>query len=432
MYEYSLAQGIEDGYLAPCEIRQGRVSIDDTALLKKDVIDHKARRADTGRKAQPHEVRDAYVARDYDAKLRIPERVLAMGEDLFRYLLDTGGPEQKTIVFCAADAHADRVAADLNNRYADWCKANGRARAEPYAFKCTSMSAGNKMVEDLRGTMSSWFVATTVDLLSTGVDVPCVRNIVFFRYLESAIVFHQMVGRGTRIDEASHKLMFRLYDYTNMIRLFGRDFITPPPRSGGGGGGDDDDGEPTLVADRFTVSVKRDGHFVLGEKGGRLAPVAYDDYKRELAARLLREASSIDEFRERWIAPPERQSLLDALVSAHGSPRVIQMVDAMQDYDLFDVLARLAYAAKARTRIDRHLAFRFKNEDWLDQAMPATAKGVILGITGQFEKHGTDALENREIWRVPAIERAGGLAALRAMGRPMVALREAKQRLFSA
>ena len=64
------------------------------------------------------------------------------------------------------------------------------------------------------------------------------------------------------------------------------------------------------------------------------------------------------------------------------------MVDAMQDCDLFDVLAALGYGAKARTRIDRHLAFKFKNEDWLDKAMPATAKAVILGLSGQFERPG--------------------------------------------
>jgi type I restriction enzyme R subunit len=429
VYEYSLAQGIEDGYLAPCEIKQGRVSIDEKTLVKKEVIDHKAKRVDTGQKAKANEVRDVYNARDYDAKLQIPERVAAMCDDLFKYLLETGGPEQKTIVFCAADAHADRVAAHLNNLYADWCKANGRARAEPFAFKCTAMSSGNKMVEDLRGTMSSWFVATTVDLLSTGVDVPCVRNIVFFRYLESAIVFHQMVGRGTRIDEGSGKLMFRLYDYTNMIRLFGRDFITPPPRPGGGGS--DDDPEPTLIAGGFSVKVDRGGHFVLGEKDGKLVPVAYADYKRELAKKLKREAANLAEFRERWIKPPERHELMDALVSAHGSPRVIQMVDAMQDYDLFDVLAALGYAVKARNRIDRTLAFRFKNESWLE-AMPPAARGVILGIAGQFAKNGTDALENREIWRVPAIQTAGGLAALRAVGKPLEALQDAKTRLFSA
>ncbi|MDT3736861.1 MAG: DEAD/DEAH box helicase family protein [Denitratisoma sp.] len=431
VYDYSLAQGIEDGYLAPCEIKQGRVSIDEKTLIKKEVIAHKAKRVDTGQRAQPNEVRDVYSASDYDAKLQIPERVIAMCDDLFQYLLETGGPEQKTIVFCAADTHADRVAAHLNNRYAEWCKANGRARAEPYAFKCTSMSSGNKMVADLRGTLSSWFVATTVDLLSTGVDVPCVRNIVFFRYLESAIVFHQMVGRGTRIDEASGKLMFRLYDYTNMIRLFGRDFITPPPRPGGGGGGGDDDTEPTLIAGGFSVRVERGGHFVLGERDGRLVPVAYEEYKRELAARLKHEAASLAEFRERWITPPERQELMAALVSAHGSPTMIQMVDAKQDYDLYDVLAELGYAVKPRTRLDRSLAFRFKNESWLD-AMPSPAKGVILGIAGQFERNGTEALENREIWRVPAIQLAGGLAALRGLGKPLDALHDAKTRLFSA
>jgi type I restriction enzyme R subunit len=431
VYEYSLAQGIEDGYLAPCDIRQGRVSIDDVSLLKREVLAHNARRADTGTKATPNEVRDRYAARDYDAKLQIPERVVAMCDDLFQYLIETGGPEQKTVVFCAADTHADRVAAHLNNRYADWCKAQGRARAEPYAFKCTAASEGNRMIEDLRGTSSAWFVATTVDLLSTGVDVPCVRNIVFFRYLESSIVFHQMVGRGTRIDEASGKLMFRLYDYTNLIRLFGTAFITPPPRHGGGGGGGEDV-EPTLVTKGFAVQVERGGHFVLGERDGVLAPVAYAEYKAALAERLRQEAADLAEFRQRWIAPPEREDLMRALVDSAHSPKVVQMVDAMQDFDLFDVLAALGYDAKARTRIDRHLAFRFKNEDWLDKSMPATAKAVILGLTGQFERLGTDALENPRIWRVPSIERAGGMRALLALGKPAQALQDTKARLFAA
>jgi type I restriction enzyme, R subunit len=433
VYEYSLAQGIEDGYLAPCDIKQGRVSIDADALNREAVMGKNARRTDTGKRAKPEEVRDSYVPRDYDAKLQIPERVAAMCDDLFEYLLETGGPEQKTIVFCAADTHADRVAVQLNNRYAAWCKAEGRARAEPYAFKCTAASEGNRMVEDLRGTSSAWFVATTVDLLSTGVDVPCVRNIVFFRYLESSIVFHQMVGRGTRIDEGSNKLMFRLYDYTNLIRLFGQDFVTPPPRSGSGGGGnDDDDAEPTIVTQGFAVQVQRGGHFVLGERDGQLAPVAYAEYKAALAGRLRQEAAGLAEFRQRWIAPPEREELMRALVDSAHSPKVVQMVDAMQDCDLFDVLAALAYGAKARTRIDRHLAFKFKNEDWLDHAMPSTARAVILGLTGQFERLGTEALENREIWRVPSIEKAGGMRALLALGKPAHALQQTKARLFSA
>lgn len=430
VYEYSLAQGIEDGYLAPCEIRQGRVSIDEKALAKQEVLDHRAKRADTGKRAKQDEVRDVYAAKDYDAKLQLPERVAAMAEDLFQYLLETGGPEQKTIVFCASDAHADRVAMHLNNRYAAWCKAESRARADQYAFKCTAMSDGNRMVEDFRGSQSSWFIATTVDLLSTGVDVPCVRNIVFFRYLESSIVFHQMVGRGTRIDEASGKLMFRLYDYTNLIRLFGKDFITPPPHRGGGGDGGDG-GEPTLIAGGFTVQVQRGGHFVLGEQDGKLTPIAYADYKQRLADKLQAEAATLAEFRSRWITKPERDDLMRALVFANGSPTVVQIVDAKQDYDLYDVLAELGYAAKARKRLDRSLAFRFKNEGWLD-ALPDPARGVILGLAGQFERSGTEALENAAIWRIPVIEQAGGIAALRVLGNPNATIHDTKARLFSA
>lgn len=433
VYDYSLAQGIEDGYLAPCEIRQGNVSIDAQLLVKQEVIEHDPRHADTGAKAEESEVRESYGAKDYDTKLQVPERVTAMCDDLFKYLLETGGPEQKTIIFCAADTHADRVASHLNNRYADWCKTNQRARAEPYAFKCTGKSDGNKMVEDLRATSSAWFVATTVDLLSTGVDVPCVRNIVFFRYLESAIVFHQMVGRGTRIDEASGKLMFRLYDYTNLIRLFGSQFITPPPRDrdGSGGGGGDDDPPPVLIADGFEVQVERAGHFVLGQRDGQLAPVAYAEYKQQLAARLQREAATLAQFRQRWITPPERQDLMHALVSAQGSPTMIQLVDDRRDFDLYDVLAELGYAALPRNRLDRSMAFRFKNEDWL-HAMPSTTRGVLLGMAEQFAKSGTEALENPQIWHVPSIEKLGGLRALQVLGQPTAALRDVKTRLFSA
>ena len=58
-------------------------------------------------------------------------------------------------------------------------------------------------------------------------DVPKIRNAVFFRYVKSPITFYQMVGRGTRID-LPDKLMFRVYDYTGATRLFGADFVTKP------------------------------------------------------------------------------------------------------------------------------------------------------------------------------------------------------------
>src|SRR5258708_10697188 len=91
---------------------------------------------------------------------------------------------------------------------------------------------GEGVIPDFRGNRKSYVIATTKDLLTTGVNVPRVRNIVFFRYVQSPLLFHQMVGRGTRIDRESGKLMFRIFDYTGATALFGAEFVTPPPQPG--------------------------------------------------------------------------------------------------------------------------------------------------------------------------------------------------------
>jgi type I restriction enzyme R subunit len=75
-------------------------------------------------------------------------------------------------------------------------------------------------------------VATTVDLLTTGVNVPAVRNIVFMKPIGSPSVFRQIIGRGSRLDEATCKEFFRIIDYTGATRLFD-EWDVPPAGSGG-------------------------------------------------------------------------------------------------------------------------------------------------------------------------------------------------------
>ena len=169
----------------------------------------------TGQPVTRQQLQELYDKTEYEDRILLPDRVLAMAQDLFNYLLATGGLEQKTIIFCVRDRHADDVAIAMNNLYADWCARNGKPRLDFYAFKCTASVGGADYIADLRGGSRHHFIATTVDLLTTGVDVPVVRNIVFFKYVRSPIAFHQMLGRGTRLDPATNKLMFRVYDYTN-------------------------------------------------------------------------------------------------------------------------------------------------------------------------------------------------------------------------
>jgi type I restriction enzyme R subunit len=429
-YEYDIAQAIEDGYLAACEIQKGRVNLDDTGITKADIIARNPVDAITGQPLSPEQIDDLYEKYRFEDRILLPDRVLAMCGDLFNYLLDTGGPEQKSIIFCARDRHADDVAVCLNNLYAQWCKDNGKQRLEYYAFKCTAASSGNDQLPDLRASSRSHFIATTVDLLTTGVDVPCVRNIVFFKYLKSPISFYQMVGRGTRIDAPTGKLMFRVYDYTDATRLFGEGFITKPPR-GGGGGGEGPELPPQISVEGFDVHITDAGRFIVADVDGKAMPVPLEEYKAQLAERLVREVHTLGDFRSRWIDPPSRQELIDALVTGGYSPNVVRMVDGKGEYDLYDVLAELGWGMNPRTRRDRARAFTYKHEDWIN-ALPGQAAATIRAIASQFERGGTDGLENPHIFQTPEVKAAGGLAALQTAGNPRDLLSETKTRMFAA
>jgi type I restriction enzyme R subunit len=263
-YEYDMAQAIEDGYLAACEIQKGRVNLDDSGITLDQILARQPTDARTGLPITRAQLKERYEKTQYEDRILLPDRVLAMCQDLFAYLLATGGSEQKTIICCARARHADDVAVCMNNLYAQWCAQNGKQPLDFYAFNCTAAASGNDQLPDLRGSSRSHFIATTVELLTTGVDVPCVRNIVFFKYLKSPISFYQMVGRGTRIDLPTGKLMFRVHDYTDATRLFGEDFLTKP-RTGGSDGlpPPPPPEEPTISVEGFDVHVTDAGRFIV-------------------------------------------------------------------------------------------------------------------------------------------------------------------------
>jgi type I restriction enzyme R subunit len=434
VYEYSISQGIEDGYLAACEIQKGRVNLDDTGITKEEIIARNPVDSITGQPLTPEQVEDLYQKYQFEDKILLPDRVLAMCGDLFKYLLETGGPEQKTIIFCARDRHADDVAVCMNNLYADWCRKNDKERLSNYAFKCTAASSGNDQLPDLRASSRSHFIATTVELLTTGVDVPCVRNIVFFKYLKSPISFYQMVGRGIRIDLPTGKLMFRVYDYTDATRLFGEEFITqhktgtggtetppppPPPQ------------EPIVSVGGFEVHVTDGGRYIVAEVDGKAMPIAVEEYKRRLAEKLLSQAHTLEEFRNQWVDPPARHELMDMLVSAGLPPTIVKLVEEKEAYDLYDVLAELGWGMNPRTMQERAQAFIYKHEDWLN-ALPQRTTAAIKAIAGQFATGGTEGLEDPHIFDTPQVQQSGGIDALKEAGEPKDILKQTKIRMFAA
>ncbi len=445
VYEYDIAQGIEDGYLAACEMQRSQVNLDETGLTLEAVWERNPTDARTGAPiASMEELRELYNHTSFENRILLPDRVQAMCEDLFDYLLATGGPEQKTVIFCVRDSHSDAIAAELNNRYVRWCQENGERPVQHYAFKCTAASGGQGLLPELKGSNRDYFIATTVELLSTGVNVPSLRNVVFFKYMQSPILFYQMVGRGTRIDVSTEKLMFRIYDYTNATRLFGQSFITK--LTGGSGStatgqhpdrdwfdlGEEEKEPPQIIAvDGFDVQISDRGRFVLGTVNGQAMPIPVAEYEAQLVEQLQTVVATPEEFRDRWVLREERRELLRELVEGGRSPKVVQLIRDMQDYDLFDVLGQLGYDWEPQTRILRFATFAQEQAEWL-KAMPPKSARTVQAIAQQFVQAGTDGLEERQLFQIPAVTQAGGLPALKLVGKPIDVLQDMKIRLFAA
>jgi type I restriction enzyme R subunit len=239
-----------------------------------------------------------------------------------------------------------------------------------------------------------------------------------------------MVGRGTRL--AENKLMFTIYDYTDATRLFGEDFLTKakkPSESSGGGVPSD---PPIIISpDGFEAEVSDAGRYVLTEENGQIKRVSIEEFKQGLARQLLANTTTLDEFREKWINRTERQNMLDDLVRSNYSPEIVRQVEKLTEYDLFDVLADLAYGVAPHKRTDRVLNFNSKQRSWLN-TLPEQTKAVVLAIAAQFGRGGTEELESGEIFNVATVRAAGGLAALKLGGNPAELITETKRRLFAA
>ncbi len=441
VYEYTLVEAQEDGYLAACEIVKRKASIDSSVFTKQQILYAGAINIKTGQPLRETDLtKEKYTGKDFDDELFIDLRTPVMCADLFHQLCQHGGPEQKVIIFCTREIHADRVVMQMNNLYVRWCHENGQTPKDHYAFKCMGgANNGSDMIEPMRGSGERAFIACTVDLLEAGVDIERLNAVVFFRYLKSSIKFYQMLGRGTRIHEETGKYKFWLYDYTDVTELFGTDFITRPPKpvtdtggggNGGGGGGGSD--QPVVGEMKGqNVYVTGHGHFIMCNRDGREMPVPVDEYRMEMIGRVLREANNLDEFRRLWIETQKRRALIRHLTEASYMPEIMLEIDKMTDYDLFDFFGFHGYKATPWKQTERgHLYIR-NNQAWFEEMDPKAAT-VLKELGHQFVLGGTPALETPALWQVPEIRTAGGMNALKPLGRPYNVLLKAKGRLFAA
>ena len=389
IYTYSLKEGIQDGFLTPFKVKRIQTTLDEYVYTDDDeVLD-----------GEP-ESGKLYTEGDFNRKIVIKERERKRVQEMLKAM----NPAEKTIVFCANQAHAalvrDLINQESENAAVDYCvrvTANDGAIGETYL----------KQFQDNEKSIPT--ILTTSQKLSTGVDARNVRNIVLMRPVNNMIEFKQIIGRGTRVYEGKH--YFTVIDFVNAYHMFNdpewdgnpmepeiSDGFTggDGPNEGDDGTGDDEgSSRPKKIKIKLSDGKVREIQsmtstmFYLDGK-----PVSAEEFIKKLfdTLKLPEILGSEDDLRELWSNPITRSELISKL-EKHGCSKddlnkLRELINA-ENSDLFDVLQYIAFSNPAISRKERvGLAedniYNFINRDQVD---------FIRFVLNNYIQEGIDELD---------------------------------------
>lgn len=216
IYEYSLKQGINDGFLAPYKVI--RIGLD------KDLVGYRpeaGKHDDNGYEIEDRE----YNIKDFDRTLVLDERTKVIAKKVTEFLKKTDR-FSKTIVFCVDVEHAERMRQALIAENKDLWTENHK-----YIMRITGDNAeGKAQLDNFIDEDSTYpVIAVTSKLMTTGVDAKMCKLIVLDNNINSMTEFKQIIGRGTRLLEDYGKTYFTIMDFRNASRLFAdKDFDGNP------------------------------------------------------------------------------------------------------------------------------------------------------------------------------------------------------------
>jgi len=303
VYEYSLKEGINDGFLTPFKVKRIRTTVDSYVYTSDDKV----------LEGDP-ETGKEYTEADFNRIIEIKQREAARVAEY----LKQANQSEKAIVFCATQAHAAMVR-DLINQMSD--------STDPMYCCRVTASDGElgeqhlKAFQDNEKTIPT--VLTTSQKLSTGVDAPEVRSIVLLRPCNNMIEFKQIVGRGTRLYDG--KDYFTIYDFVDAYQNFldpewdGPPDDPEPPNGGSTGGGQDEENTsdgvlPPARPEKIKIQLA-DGKFRQIQSMTSTSfwnadgtPISAEEFMVQLFGTLPDFFTSEQELRELWADPGDSKS----------------------------------------------------------------------------------------------------------------------------
>lgn len=451
IYTYSLKQGIEDGFLAPYRVIR--------VLLDKDAEGFRPYDGQLDSQGNPIPDRE-YSTSDYDRELVLEHRTKLVAQVVSNYLRSHNNRYDKTIFFCVDTEHADRMRQALINENSDLVNEDER-----YVMRITGDDdIGKKQLDNFRDVSSRYPVlVTTSKLLTTGVDVQMVKNIVLDATINSMTEFKQIIGRGTRVREDLGKMFFTIFDFRNATRLFADpdfdgpseqdDAFTPGPNgelppemeSPEANPAEEDTIPPQdfpdtgdkpkperrvkyYVHDVEVTVLKQRVQYI--DKDGKLITESLTDYTRR---NVLSQFTTLSDFLAAWNNASRKQAILEEL--AEQGVLIEELQEQIgQEFDPFDLLCHIAYDQPPLTRRERANNVKKRNyfAKYGDQAA-----AVLNALLEKYADSGISSLENLDILKVQPITEFGNpLQIVRGIfnGKDnfMDALRELTQELYAA
>ena len=351
VYIYSLKEGINDGFLTPFKVKQIATTLDEYVFTPDDqVVEGEI------------EAGKRYEEPDFNKVIEIREREAHR----VKVFMDEINQNEKTLVFCANQAHALAVR-DLINQMKtshdpNYCQ---RVTADEGALGDQHLRA----FQDNEKTIPT--ILTTSQKLSTGIDARNIRNIVLMRPINSMIEFKQIIGRGTRLFDG--KDYFTIYDFVKAHHHFNdpewdgeplepepkgpprvKEGVVGPYIPPGPGPGPPPKKIKVKLADGKERAIQHMMVTTFFQPSGM--PMSAQQFMELLFGKLPDFFKNEEELRALWSAPHTRAKLLQGLAEkGFGREQLTEMqriIDAEKS-DLFDVLAYVAYALPKLSRAER-------------------------------------------------------------------------------
>jgi len=439
VYTYSLKEGIEDGFLAPYKVVRVDLDVDLQGWRPiKDQTDN------NGELIQDR----IYNQKDFDRTMIIDERTELVAKTITDYLKRTD-PMAKTIVFCNDIDHADRMRRAIAN-----LNPEQMAKNDKYVMKITGDDElGKGQLDNFINPKKAYpVIATTSELMTTGVDAKTCKLVVLDQNIKSMTKFKQIIGRGTRIDDRYGKLWFTILDFKKATELFADERFDGTPEKvikttpeiiedetvdleemeteesteessdafssesveqtgeindptgiyEPKGDGEWEEETPKMVKYHVSgVSVSKVAERVqYYDSDGKLVTESFKDYTRKT---MHKQFSSLDAFVKRWNEADRKEAVIKELELAGIIWSALED-EVGKEMDPFDLICHVVYDQPPLTRKER--ADNVKKRNYFTK-YSETAQQVLDNLLVKYADEGVQEIENIQVLKVKPFDEMG-------------------------